>query len=189
MVLTPHDREAFAKIYTTFHTPFSRYCASKCLGNDELADVMQEAIALGLERWPAIRDESQLLPYLIGIVKHRYRNRLRSRTVVDRFLATREGSVAATSAPRADLALELDETLRAIDRLPEKLQEALLLHTLSGFSIREVAELQGASETAIKTRIHRARTRLRALLEEKPSTIPTVHSVAARLSTLTAILF
>lgn len=53
----------------------------------------------------------------------------------------------------------------AIDALPESYRTVLLLRDIEGFSTREAAEALGASEAAIKVRLHRARNALKALLE------------------------
>jgi RNA polymerase sigma factor (sigma-70 family) len=57
--------------------------------------------------------------------------------------------------------------LKALDELPENQRKALLLQVVSGFSIREIAEIQRVSEGAVKTRISRARSGLRDLLPEQ----------------------
>ncbi len=52
----------------------------------------------------------------------------------------------------------------AIQRLPEKLRVVFLLRDIEGLSIQETCEALGLSETAVKTRLLRARLRLRELL-------------------------
>lgn len=62
---------------------------------------------------------------------------------------------------RAHLRRRLDA---ALDRLPEKAREAVILHHLEGRPQAEVARLLGCSEDAAKKRIHYAIERLRHLL-------------------------
>jgi RNA polymerase sigma-70 factor (ECF subfamily) len=52
----------------------------------------------------------------------------------------------------------------AIQRLPETLRVVFLLRDIEGLSIQETCEALGLSETAVKTRLLRARLRLRELL-------------------------
>ena len=52
----------------------------------------------------------------------------------------------------------------AIQRLPETLRVVFLLRDIEGLSIQETCETLGLSETAVKTRLLRARLRLRELL-------------------------
>jgi RNA polymerase sigma-70 factor (ECF subfamily) len=52
----------------------------------------------------------------------------------------------------------------AIRRLPEKLQVVFLLRDIEGLSIRETSEALDLTETAVKTRLLRARLNLREQL-------------------------
>ena len=56
---------------------------------------------------------------------------------------------------------------QALDRLTENQQEAIILFEISGFSIREIVEIQGASESAIKQRLKRGREKLFDMLNYK----------------------
>ena len=53
---------------------------------------------------------------------------------------------------------------QAIRRLPEKLRVVFLLRDIEGLSIRETSETLGLTETAVKTRLLRARLNLREQL-------------------------
>jgi RNA polymerase sigma-70 factor (ECF subfamily) len=59
----------------------------------------------------------------------------------------------------------LEEVSRAIEHLPIRLREALVLVTIDGRSQREAAELLGVTEKTIETRVYRARQRLREKLD------------------------
>ena len=53
----------------------------------------------------------------------------------------------------------------SIDRLPDAYRTVLLLRDIEGYDTAEVAALLDASPEAIKTRLHRARSALKKLLE------------------------
>ena len=55
----------------------------------------------------------------------------------------------------------LRDALRAIDELPPAQRKALRLAVLEGWSYEEIAEHLGVSENTVKTRVSRARARLR----------------------------
>lgn len=63
-----------------------------------------------------------------------------------------------------------DETRRYLDQaiqvIPESLRIIFLLRDIEGLSTRETAEVLNLSETAVKTRLSRARLRLRNILTE-----------------------
>jgi RNA polymerase sigma-70 factor (ECF subfamily) len=70
-------------------------------------------------------------------------------------------------APHTRLACaETREQVRAsIDRLPEPLRQVLLLRDIEELDTEETARLLGLTIANVKTRLHRARLALRALLE------------------------
>src|SRR5450759_3550194 len=72
--------------------------------------------------------------------------------------------------PRVDLLAEqaeMSECVRGVvDEMPDDYRAVLLLRDAHGLSSREIAELLDISVATAKIRIHRARARLRAALEE-----------------------
>jgi RNA polymerase sigma factor (sigma-70 family) len=65
------------------------------------------------------------------------------------------------------VAAELSERLRdAMTQLPERQAEAFYLHALCGWSHRDLGERMNMTENAVGVTIHRARQRLRELLNE-----------------------
>jgi len=54
-----------------------------------------------------------------------------------------------------------------IDRLPESLRTVLILSDVMEFSQREIAEVVGITVENVKVRLHRARKKLKDLLEQK----------------------
>ncbi|PHI21100.1 hypothetical protein CEQ90_04795 [Lewinellaceae bacterium SD302] len=174
----------FLEWYRPIHASFLRYCDSHCLGFQQAEDMVQDAILSALEQWDAIENKDRLLAYMIGIVNNRRRNELRSKKVREKFLAERKRIIQVHFPSLPEAALDLHYLLKAMDTLPEAEREALLLFAVSGFSIREVAEIQVATQGSVKTRISRARKRLRELLAEdgRPLTL------RQRLQIFTSIL-
>src|SRR5437764_507512 len=61
---------------------------------------------------------------------------------------------------------EFEQALeRALDELPREGRNAVVLRDIEGLSTREAAEIVVVREAAFKSRLHRARMQLRALLE------------------------
>jgi RNA polymerase sigma-70 factor (ECF subfamily) len=67
----------------------------------------------------------------------------------------------STQATDADRFVRLQ---RAIDQLPEKLRETLLLFSIEQRSQQEVAEILGITPKAVETRVYHAKEKLRQLL-------------------------
>ncbi|MTB50049.1 RNA polymerase sigma factor [Lewinella sp. W8] len=166
-------KDEFLRWYAPIHGAFLRYCDARFLGLAEAEDLVQDAVLAALEQWTALEDKNRLLAYLIGIVNHQVKNRLRSREVHRRYLLDRKRVLDERLPNNPEAALDLQFLLRAVDMLPAAEREALLLRTVSGFSVREVADIQGISPGAVKTRVSRARKRLREMLAEdgRPLTV------------------
>jgi RNA polymerase sigma-70 factor (ECF subfamily) len=101
----------------------------------------------------------------------------RARTFRDRSLE--DGPENAVTVIRAEGRAEttVEETVRRAEMsecvqefvrsLPETLRTPLLLHDMEGLTSREIARVLGCSLQAAKMRLHRARARLRAMMEER----------------------
>lgn len=182
MKMTTH--QDFLDWYEPIHGPFVRFCSSKAIGWMETEDLVQEAILATLQGFNRIEDKNKLLGYMISIVnntvkKHHRRAKFRG-TWDERVLEKLEHR---TTDPT--VALDLQYLLKTIKQLPKVQAEAIELFELSGFSIKEIAEIQGVSTGAVKTRISRGRQHLRTLLQDENSTM----SLTQRLAIYASILF
>lgn len=73
-----------------------------------------------------------------------------------------------SEAPPSDALLRkeiTDALLREVDALPEVYREVVALRYISGLSTSEIADLLGATVSAVEARLHRAREHLRRRLE------------------------
>jgi RNA polymerase sigma factor (sigma-70 family) len=116
--------------------------------------------------------DGSVLPWLYTVVANLARNEYRSST---RFLrAIRRLPLNHTVDDHADaVAGRLDDdqrlrrVLRAVQRLPRAEREAVELCLLGELSVPAAAELLGVAEASIRSRISRARARLRKLVEDQ----------------------
>ena len=63
---------------------------------------------------------------------------------------------------------DLERTLGALDRLPRRHREALLLVAAGQLDTASAAGILGISRSALKMRVHRARKQLQHLMETRP---------------------
>lgn len=74
----------------------------------------------------------------------------------------------AASPPDTASSAELRRTIeRAVDRLPASLRTAFVLRAVEGLDTHEAAAVLGIGESALKVRLHRARSALRRELEQR----------------------
>ena len=71
--------------------------------------------------------------------------------------------------PRTDVyeMEDYSDLYQAVQKLPQDMRMAVVLHYVEGFSVKEIAEIQKVSESAVKNRLFSARKKLRFFLEEE----------------------
>jgi len=79
---------------------------------------------------------------------------------------------------------ELSQLLQAgIALLPDDQRVILVLSDVQGFSYQEIADVVGAPRGTVKSRLHRARVRLRDYLQEREELLPARYRLASRVPT------
>lgn len=131
----------------------------------EAKDLVQETVWVVLRRWDEIQKKDSLLAFMIGVANRQIKAQLRQMQRQTRFDQEKEALLKMEARiQNADLAYDIHLMYQAMEQLGEKEKECLVMVEISGFSIREVSEIQGDSEGAVKTRLSRARQRLKSLL-------------------------
>lgn len=145
---------------------------------EDAADAVQEALISAISSIHRFHEQSGLHTWLHRIVVNcclmqLRRERRRGAVSLDALLPTfdehgRHAEAVAPCDDRADARLEKAETRQlvrdCIERLPDDYGVVLKLRDIEEFDTEETAELLGISSGAVKTRLHRARQALRALL-------------------------
>jgi RNA polymerase sigma-70 factor, ECF subfamily len=115
--------------------------------------------------WRRLEDvPSEPLPWLYGVARRLVANQTRG--------ANRRSALAARLAaqlPATDSSPVTERTLGALEALGDRDREVLLLLAWEGLSQREAAEVLGCSHAAVRVRLHRARRRLRGIVDETSS--------------------
>lgn len=146
---------------------------------EDSADAVQDAFLSAFRSLDGFDGNSALGTWLHRIVVNvclmRLRARSRSREVclddlLPTFDATGHHSHPIRSWEDQGLARLTQAETRAqvracIDQLPDSYREVLVLRDIEGLDTEQTARLLGVNTGAIKTRLHRARQALRALLE------------------------
>lgn len=120
-------------------------------------DAVQETARIALQKIGTLRQERYFNTWLIRILIHECYNILRKKK---REVPTEE--ILAHLPPNADY-----DVMEALMRLPEQVRTPIVLHYVEGYSIREIAEMLGAPESTIKTRMATGRRQARGLLAEE----------------------
>jgi len=162
------DLDAFAELVLRLE-PRVRDLLSRLLDDErEIEEATQDAFVQAWRNLDRFRGDAAVFTWLYRIAVNEALQRLRRRRVQTVELDEPDVEVSAERDPgEAAAGAELRAFLYLrIRRLPLEYRIPLVLRDIEGLSNREVAAAMGISVAAAKSRIHRARMRLRADLED-----------------------
>lgn len=162
------DADAFEELYRQ-HAGRLFNLTSRMTGSPQDAeDLLQEVFLHAYRKLHSFRGDSSLGTWLYRLGMNQCLDHLRGRQ------ARMSGSTDSLDADGADepasplpatpVAVNRIDLERAIGRLPDGCRAAFLLHDVEGFEHHEVAAILGVSEGTSKSQVHKARMKLRAML-------------------------
>lgn len=157
-------QKQFLDLYEPVHKAFARFCHAKAYGLIEPEDLISESVLCALEKFGTLKSQDAFLSFLFSLatnILHKKNRRLKFRGDFhesEAFVIKDEGIDAETS-------LDITILYEALNQLPNAQKEALILFEISGFSIKEIAEIQISKLSAVKQRLKRGRATLASLLK------------------------
>jgi RNA polymerase sigma-70 factor (ECF subfamily) len=133
-------------------------------GDPELSDdIVQDTFTKALVALPGLARDQRVLPWLYRVAHNAAIDQLRRR---QRFVWIRFPKLTGTkhepeAADRHEAIPERHHIESILRGLPPENAAALLLHALEGYSYKEIADIQGCSLTAVRSRIARGRQAFR----------------------------
>jgi len=168
--LTLGDRTAIAELYDAHHAAVRAF-AKRLVGEVAAAeDLVHEVFVALPQAVRGYRGEASLRTFLISVAvnhaRHHVRAAARRRYAMERY--EREPLRGSTDPEqvtgRRELALALE---RCLDALPLDQRVAFVLCEVEERTSSEVAQIVGAPEGTVRTRLFHAKKKLRALLERE----------------------
>jgi RNA polymerase sigma factor (sigma-70 family) len=161
------DRHAFARVVDATRNVVCSVTLAIVRDVEASEDLAQDVFVAAWTALPTLRAPDSFLPWLRQLARNRAHEHLRGRVRWRRRHATWEAGAEASPdrAPLASEKLITEEErqalIEAMDALPDEAREVVTLYYREGSSARQVADLLGLSEVAVKKRLERARTALR----------------------------
>lgn len=145
-------------------------------GDRNLAqDLVQETFLRAWKALDKLKDEGAAKSWLITILRREYARTFERKTFpmtdIDNV------TVAEEDEPGPDDRMERELLRRGVLELEVKYREPLLLQAVAGMSIAEIAEQMDLTESAVMTRVYRAREKLKAKLN-RGDDLGKVHELA-----------
>ncbi len=148
------------------------------LADEDRRDLVQATLMQIIRRVGSFRGDSSFSTWLFRVTANealmlmRSQRRHRARLVEGLDMEDLGGLPAANDAAddhRADTSAAASErdalVRRAVDELPEGYRDVVALHYHQDLGLHEIAERLDTTESAVRSRLHRARSRLRAILD------------------------
>lgn len=159
----------FGRLYREHARAILAYALRRVDNPSDASDVVAETFLVAWRRLDEIPIAQRERLWLFGVARRVVANARRAEGRRTR-LAERLGETLPTDlTSHPEPGSEAVGVLRAMAGLREEERELLLLVTWDDLSPSEAAKVLGLSPLAARSRLHRARRRLRALLEEHES--------------------
>jgi RNA polymerase sigma-70 factor (ECF subfamily) len=162
------DAAAFEELYRAHAGRLYNLTYRMAGSTDEAEDLLQEVFLHAHRKLGSFRGESSIGTWLYRLAVNHCLDFLRGRqarmTRSTDSLDEEGAEEPAAVMPRVPTAVSRLDLERAIARLPDGCRAAFILHDVEGFEHNEVAGMLGVSEGTSKSQVHKARLKLRAML-------------------------
>lgn len=155
------DLRAFESLVRRYQSDVFRFCLHLVSDRSLAEDVTQDTFIRAYRFLKRYRGDSRFSTWLFSIARNCVQDEFRRAGRRARLVQKME--VHSETEPAADRTSR-PEVTEALATLPRELLEPVVMIDVFGFSYREVSTITGVAEGTIKSRVHRGRERLVALL-------------------------
>lgn len=165
------DMAAFETLYERHYRRVYSLCLRMLANATEAEDLSQEVFVQLFRKLGSFRGESQFTTWLHRLTVNQVLMHFRKKGVKVEH-TTEEGEMtdvvqAGTERPHAMPVVDRIALDAAIAQLPPGYRSVFVLHDVEGYEHEEVAKLLGCSVGTSKSQLHKARLKLRMLLNKK----------------------
>lgn len=165
------EAAAFSELVTLYQRPLFAFLGRLGLSQAQAEDLAQETFLRAWSQLASYRPErGQFITWLFTIARNLAYDTLQKAAPILLDSSVLEALPAETHDPLQALDLKQRQAMlhAALRQLPLPDRSALALCYVHDLTLVEVAQIEAVSLAAIKTRLHRAKQRLRALLALDP---------------------
>lgn len=156
-------QDKFLALYEPVHASFERFCRARVYGDMDYRDLINETLLKAFQNFESLRSEKAFLSFLFTISVRILSNNNRKQKESATNFEAEESQILDVNS-NTEVSTEIYLLHKALAGLPDEQRESIILYEISGFNIKEIAEIQNASETAVKQRLRRGRLKLKEIL-------------------------
>ena len=159
-------QKAFTDAYKSLHDRLVRFVQTMIWNKEDVKDIVAETLLKSYEKFETIRHPDALLSFMFTTSSRLVYKRQNAKKIMTEMPDYLLDTLVDGSAT-AEHKLELKELYEALQELPEKQRETVVMFEISGLSLNEIMEIQGDSLSAVKSRLTRGREKLSEILEQE----------------------
>ena len=165
LLRTEEEREQFTRFYQKYENLMFKAARLVLDKQEDCEDAVQSSCAYLIDHFDKITsyDPAQAASYAVLLVRSRSMDILRKQNQASCEDIKQYSNAIPTEAEQSG-SMPLES---AFERLPERYKEMLTLYYYNGLKIREIAEMQQLSVSAVKKLLQRSRDTLRDLMIEE----------------------
>lgn len=165
--LTDDRNQRFLELLEPIYKDCERWAFSRTQNRVDAQDVLQQSILTALESFHQLKNEAAFKTWIFRIISNTHRLMIRQSKRSPDPVDPEILSSVHSQAEEWEAQQERSRVIRQVlSRLSEEQRNGLMLFEMFNFSIREVAEILGKKEGAVRVLLHRARDRVAAMLDE-----------------------
>ncbi len=161
------DNAAMEELYTAYYKEVMFVCKKYNLNDEDAKDIAQETFIKAFKEISTLKNASLFSKWLIRIASNKCLDLLRhNKTLAMDTLSSDEMELDIPDKSKSSEELVLDEEVREIisqmiSKLPIEQRVTIFMYYYQDYSIKEIAEAYGCSESTVKSRLGYAKKAMR----------------------------
>lgn len=152
-------QQRFMALFEPQRDALWRFIRSMVRSKHEAEDIMSETVLQAYQGFPRMRDDQAFVSFLFTIASRLYKRHRWRRSFFGEF--NEDAAMAQPhSDPLPDAQFDVLLLRQALQTLPFKQRESVVLFDVLGLSLEEVREVQGGTLSGVKSRLLRGRQTL-----------------------------
>jgi RNA polymerase sigma-70 factor (ECF subfamily) len=153
--------QPFEAIWQDLHEPLCRFVCSRTANGDDAEDILQDVFLRAYHQLGTVRDPERLQSWMYQIARNRLIDHYRARR---QWVDLPESLILNEEAEEETGEKLLSSLHEVVDDLPEPYRQALVLTDFQGLAQQELAGRLGISVSGAKSRVQRARQKVKDAL-------------------------
>lgn len=161
------DRKAAEELIGRFERPLLYYLIRLVDNEADAWNLLQETWMKALGAIHRLRDPKRLAPWLYGIARNGAMSHLRSKYSRTRLIEDAADLADVEDSTPLPAFEDAEEVHYGLSRLSVPHRDVLTLFFLQDLTLEQIAEVLGVPAGTVKSRLHYAKLRLKAILEQE----------------------